>query len=192
MNVFDFDKTIYNGNSIVQFYFWLLRRHPRLWPKFLKIFLWAAAYGLHLRSKKWYLEHCYSHILPSINTEQEAAEFWRTHGHKKIKPWYLKIKQPTDVISTASPEFFVSPIAKQLGVHLIGTQINPKTWCTLDKYNWGPHKVTYFHAKYGKAKIDHFYSDSRTDAPLAQIANQAFLVKGSKITPWPYPKKKNP
>ena len=30
MNVYDFDKTIYRGDSTKDFYFFLLRRHPVL------------------------------------------------------------------------------------------------------------------------------------------------------------------
>jgi len=184
MNVFDFDKTIYNGNSIVQFCLWLLQRHPRLWFRLVKILVYTIPYLLRLRDRKWLIEHYYVSFMSRIDVEREAEEFWRTYGHKRMKKWYLKMKQPTDVISTASPEFFVAPMAKKLGVRLQGTLISQETG-RMTSYNRGREKVVRFRAKYGKAKIDRFYSDSHADAPLADIAKQAFWVDGDKITPWP-------
>ena len=32
--------------------------------------------------------------------------------------------------------------------------------------------------------IDEFYSDSRSDAPLARMAKRAYLVKGETLLPW--------
>ena len=29
-----------------------------------------------------------------------------------------------------------------------------------------------------------FYSDSRSDTPLAQVSDKAFLVKGDELLPW--------
>lgn len=184
MNVFDFDKTIYNGNSIVQFCLWLVRRHPRLWFGLVKISVYTIPYLLRLRNRKWLIERCYIGFMPYINSKREVEEFWRTYGHKRIKKWYLRMKQPTDVISTASPEFFVAPMAKELGVRLQGTLINTKTG-RMTSYNRGREKVVRFRKEYTKAKIDKFYSDSHADAPLAGFAKQAFWVDGDKITPWP-------
>ena len=31
MNAYDFDKTIYNGDSTAHFYLFSLRRHPKIW-----------------------------------------------------------------------------------------------------------------------------------------------------------------
>jgi len=123
--------------------------------------------------------------MPQVDAEQEAAEFWRAHGYRQIKKWYLKMKRPSDVISTASPEFFVQPLAKKLGVQLLGSQVDPKTGRMIGGYNRGEEKVVRFRAEYGKAEIDKFYSDSHSDAPLAKIAKKAFWVKGEKVTPWP-------
>ena len=35
-----------------------------------------------------------------------------------------------------------------------------------------------------KEKIEEFYSDSRADTPLAEIAQKAFLVKGERLENW--------
>ena len=46
-------------------------------------------------------------------------------------------------------------------------------------------KVRRFRAEYPDAVIDNFYSDSFADAPLAEIAQKAFMVKKDQILPWP-------
>ena len=40
-------------------------------------------------------------------------------------------------------------------------------------------------SEYPDAVIDNFYSDSFADAPLAEIAQKAFMVKKDQILPWP-------
>ena len=49
---------------------------------------------------------------------------------------------------------------------------------------WGPEKVVRLKAQMGIDHCDRFYSDSQSDTPLAQIADEAFLIKKGKICPW--------
>ena len=37
---------------------------------------------------------------------------------------------------------------------------------------------------YPQFHMSEFYSDSRSDTPLAQVADRAFLVKGDELLPW--------
>lgn len=52
MNVYDFDGTIYNGDSSVDIYFFLLKRYPKLIAYFPKQILGIVKYKLHLSSKE--------------------------------------------------------------------------------------------------------------------------------------------
>ena len=47
-------------------------------------------------------------------------------------------------------------------------------------------KVTRFYAVFPDEKPDLFYSDSRSDAPMAKLAKQAFLVNKEGRIPWPF------
>ena len=49
---------------------------------------------------------------------------------------------------------------------------------------WGQEKVRRFYERFENGKIDSFYSDSYSDAPLAKISKQAYIVKNDKITAW--------
>ena len=48
----------------------------------------------------------------------------------------------------------------------------------------GEEKVRRYREVYGDAPIDSFYSDSRSDAPLAGLAAHAYLVHGDERNPW--------
>lgn len=45
-------------------------------------------------------------------------------------------------------------------------------------------KVVRFFEKYSEEKIDEFYSDSISELPLAQLAENSFLVQGDQIVVW--------
>ena len=48
----------------------------------------------------------------------------------------------------------------------------------------GAEKVRRFREAFNETPIAAFYSDSRSDAPLAMLAEKAYLVKGEERTPW--------
>ena len=45
-------------------------------------------------------------------------------------------------------------------------------------------KVRRLHETYPDVEIAEFYSDSRSDSPLAELAEHAYLVHGQERTPW--------
>ena len=51
MNVYDFDGTIYNGDSSIDIYFFLLKRYPKLIAYFPKQMLGIVKYKLHLKRR---------------------------------------------------------------------------------------------------------------------------------------------
>jgi phosphoserine phosphatase len=55
----------------------------------------------------------------------------------------------------------------------------------IGRNNRDREKPVRFRAQYPDAEITKFYSDSRSDDPMAHIAKQAFMVRGNHITPWP-------
>ena len=47
---------------------------------------------------------------------------------------------------------------------------------------YGENKLIAFRERFPDAVIENFYTDSYSDRPLIEIANNAFMVKGNKIT----------
>ena len=179
MNVYDFDKTIFAGDSTASFYFFELRRHPLLIKHLPKQF---SAFFSYFRKKidKTQMKERFYIFLSSIDTEKEVKLFWQKKK-KKIYPFYLERKKSSDVIISASPEFLLSVIADELGFNFLASRVSPVD----GKYDglncYGEEKVSRFRAAYGDAVIDEFYSDSLSDLPLAQLAKKAFKMKKGKI-----------
>lgn len=188
MNVYDFDKTIYDGDSTADFYFYSIKKHPKALkhlPSLISGFF--KYYVLQKGSKTEFKEKMYKFLL-SCNAESDVIDFWTTH-ESKIKGWYKKQQQEDDLIISASPVFLLMPICKKLNIkHLIASEVNPKT----GKYNGenchGKEKVALFYKKFPNTKINEFYSDSYNDTPLAEIANKSYMVKGDIITNWEFKK----
>ena len=51
MNVFDFDGTIYNGDSSKDFFFYCLKHYPKIRKKIFPVMWYGAGYGLHIVKK---------------------------------------------------------------------------------------------------------------------------------------------
>lgn len=184
MNVYDFDKTIYKGDSTADFYLFSLKRHPailRLFPSLSGAFF---RYYVRKKGSKTEFKETMYRFLTCCDTEKDVAAFWRAHHHK-IKPYYLAQHRDDDVIISASPRFLLEPICHQLGIrYLIASQVNPVTGAYSGVNCHGEEKVRRFRERFGNATVDVFYSDSHSDDPMAKIADKAFMVKGDTLTPW--------
>lgn len=185
MNVYDFDKTIYKNDSTADFYFYSLRRHPKVLLYLPALTLGYAKFYIFKKGTKTAFKEKVMKFASCTDLEKDLRDFWSSHKHL-IKDYYLKQQREDDVIISASPEFLLRPICDELGIkHLICSRVNPKTGKFTGLNCHGKEKVVRFEELFSKDSVDEFYSDSLSDTPMAEIAKKAFLVKGDKITPWP-------
>ncbi len=185
MNVYDFDKTIYYDDSTSDFYFFCLKRHPRIAVHFPKTMGMFILYALHIKTKTQFKEVMYE-FLHEVDIDKDLPDFWESHKHK-IKPFYIKQKKHDDVIISASPEFLLKPICSELGItNLMASNVDPVT----GKYSGinchGKEKVRRFREVFGNSKIDEFYSDAYCDTPLAKEAEKSYMVKRDVIKDWKF------
>lgn len=183
MNVYDFDKTIYDGDSSIHFYKYCLKRFPHIikyWPSQLKA---ASHYkrGKITKTEMKTVFYTYFQGIPDIF--QVVEDFWEVH-EKNIKTWYLEQKRDNDLIISASPEFLLKPICDKLDIHLIASVVDPYTGENLKENCYGPEKVVRMKEQYNMEDMEEFYSDSYSDDPLAQYAKKSFMVKGNERLPW--------
>ena len=185
MNIYDFDKTIYRGDSSVDFCFCCLRHHPRA-LLFLHRFLFALVRYKLGRCDKEALKSAYFSFLRDVPDVADCVEqFWSTHA-SRIEAWYRQQRRADDVIISASPEFLLFPMAAQLGVRLIATGVDARTGALLTPNCKGREKVRRLRALFGEqVRAEAFYSDSLSDTPLARLAERAYLMRGAAATPWP-------
>lgn len=185
MNVYDFDKTIYDGDSAIDFYLFCLRKHPYIIKKFPRQVFSFIKYKLKLIDKLQFKENFYSYFLCLKNIDNDIDLFWNKNS-KKIKKWYINQKTKNDLVISASPEFFLKPICKKLNINLLASMVNKKTGKYISLNCYGEEKVNRFKEVYINKKINNFYTDSKSDMPLVSICTKAYLVKKNKVVDWPY------
>ena len=177
MNVFDFDKTIFRGDSTAKFYKYCLVRFPKTWlhiPSMAVAF--AKYYILNMGTKTECKEKFYRFLAAIPDVDVAVDDFWK-RNYDGIFDWYKNIHKETDVVISASPEFLLEGVCKKLGVEkMMASKVDKKT----GKYNGenchGQEKVRRFYECYPDSVIENFYSDSVSDAPLAKISKEAFVI----------------
>ena len=184
MHVYDFDGTVYAGDSSVDFYFFCLRRQPsllRYLPTQIGGFL-GYAFGRYTKTQC--KEKFFAFLGGLSDTAQSTSAFWRKY-RRKIKAFYIRQHADTDVVISASPSFLLQEICDTYGVaRLIATDADPASGRITGENCSGKEKVRRFFAAFPDAKIERFYSDSYKDAPLAACAEESYLVRGEKLLPW--------
>ena len=183
MNVYDFDGTIYAGDSTVDFFLFALKCNPSLLCYVPRQAWGFLLYGLKRISKTALKEYFFS-FLSGINAEKLTEDFW-DQNHHKIYRWYLEQQKPDDLVISASPEFLLKPICQRLGIHhLIASKVDVQTGKFFGENCRGQEKVQRLESEYNVIYIDSFYSDSLSDLPLAEIADKAFLVNKGMVREW--------
>lgn len=183
MNVYDFDKTIYDGDSSAHFLLYNYIKQPSL-LKYVPSQL-AAFFNYRFKkiSKTQMKSIVYRYFQGIPDIDQRVNDFWKKH-RKNIQLWYLKQRQEDDVIISASPTFLLQPICDELNIALIASLVDKKTGENLAENCYYKEKPKRFKEIYSLDEIDTFYSDSRSDDPMAQHAKKAVLVKKDKLMPW--------
>lgn len=186
MNIYDFDGTIYSGDSTMDFLKYSLKKHPAL-VRFLPGIGWAAVqhYGFK-RIDKTAMKERFYRIFTGYDALALLEEFWDIH-EKNIFPWYPGGQQrEDDILISASPEFLLTPICRRLGIrHMMASRVDSKTGRYTGKNCHGPEKVVRLKEEMGITHCENFYSDAYSDQPLAEIADKAFIVqKDGSFTDW--------
>lgn len=185
VNVYDFDNTIYDGETLVDFILYYIKTDRKIWKYVPRLIIIAIKDALHLFTVEQAIE-AYASFLEGYyvnlgDTTQNVIKFW-DKNEKKIKPWYAKVQKESDIIVSGSTDFILDEIMKRMGIkHYIGSSIDKKTGkfirlCFLE------NKVKAFYEIYPDKHIENFYTDSMNDKAMMDIADNVFLVKKNKIT----------
>lgn len=177
MNVYDFDKTIYDGDSTIDFYIYCLRMHPTIVCRMPSMLFGAVKYKNGKIGKEELKESFFSFLKKIENVDNDINGFW-DKNQIKIKAWYKEQQKEDDIIISASPDFLLKPICERMNIHcLIASDIDK---CTGRFNGWncyGEEKVRRFKEMYDSEDVEQFYTDSTSDAPMAKLARNAYIVK---------------
>lgn len=184
MNVYDFDNTIYRGESSLDLFFYFLKKNPSLIRYMPKMLTGIVKYKLRMVSVDSLLNNYAifaEDFLRGLKTvERDVNDFWDKHMHK-VKPFYLAQQQEDDLIISASPEILLSVLFDRIHIkNYIGTTINEETG-KIDFVCYRENKIPAFRSRYPDRTIENFYTDSMNDKPLMDISKNVFFVKGDKI-----------
>ncbi len=181
MNVYDFDGTIYDGDSAIDFFLFTLKRNLLLIKYFPIQILGLVAYIFGIIPRDKMKEQFFSFIKGIKNLDEEVDYFWENKEYK-IKRWYLDQQKKNDIIISASPFFLLNPICIKLNIQtLIASNLDKRTVKFVGRNCQGKEKVRRFNNKFKNLTIDNFYTDSLSDEPLISIAKRSFIVKRNKI-----------
>jgi len=185
IDVYDFDGTIYDGDSTADFVLFCLRRHPGMiaaLPRVAFAALRLAVASIHLTRFKSIL---FGEMSRRFSLEEEADAFWKSAGtRKKLGAWFFDTPRDLPiVIASASPEFELRHAAEILGVNtLIGTRCDMKTGELYGKNCKGAEKIERIRAVLGEFEVRAMYTDdAKEDGPLLSIAKQRYIVTHGKV-----------
>ena len=193
LSVYDFDKTIYNGETLNDFYRFYLIKKP--WKIYTVIFqLWYFFFFLFKIINLEKLKENFLRFLNGENTgelKKLIREFWEKK-ESKINLWVkdeiLKNKKETEILVaiSASPTFLIIDRLRLMGFDVvIGTDF------LFESTKFHSHITSKNCKNYEKVKrldkwaednniqydIVNFYSDSIADKPLFDLAEHKYWIK---------------
>lgn len=184
MKAFDFDNTIYRGESSLDFSLYMIRTHKKILLYLPVIMANAIRYKLCLVDKEKLGAEINKYMKLIIRDKREIRRlvktFWQTHADRLDTDMLRRIG-PDDLIITAGPDFLLDGIRDRLGTqNIISSEVD------LDRieilhFNFKDNKVSRLRELYGNTRIDAFYTDSYNDRALMEISDKVFLVKKGKI-----------
>lgn len=184
MNVYDFDDTIYDGDTNRDIIMYSLKRHPFMVLKSL-----SKAKKLNKKYIKGEIEFesvksAMLSFLFKLKNRDEYINTFVNKNIKKIKPWYLKQKNENDIVISASYELWIIPFCKKLGIrYVIGTKTD-QNGDIIGKNCKKEEKIRRLVSAIPNAVISTAYSDSSCDEPILALAKQGYVVEGNKLIPY--------
>lgn len=179
--LYDFDGTIYDGDSSVDFFKFCAKKDKRIKKMYFKIIINFIKYKTKYMNITEFKEYIFSILNFFKKPDEIVNEFWKIHKYK-IKDFYLNKDHSKDIIISASPYFLLKPICDELNVKdLIASDVNINNGHFNKPNNRGQEKIKRFKEKYPDAIIEEMYSDSMHDKPLLDIAINSYIVKKNRI-----------
>ena len=181
MNMYDFDGTIYNGDSLVDFIKYSFKKKPLSVSKsIIKTIFKYFKYKREKISFEELKETLFSFVPKIKNRDEFISGFVKKNKHK-IKKFYLNQKRKDDLIITASLDFYVKPLCKSVGIKkIISTKYDLKSGRIVGK-NCKSNEKEKIISELPKNKFKCFYTDSINDKPLFRFAEKNYIVTKNKI-----------
>ncbi|MBO4865794.1 MAG: haloacid dehalogenase-like hydrolase [Ruminococcus sp.] len=184
IKVFDFDNTLYHGESSIDLAFYLIRRNKRILLYVPSILINLAKYKMCIVDREKAEQEINDFLKIAVKDKYEAAEivesFWAENIHR-LDHNIIKRVGKEDVIITAGPDMLINAIKDKLGTeNIISSVIDPDKR-EMVYFNFGENKAKRYKEVYGDTPIDSFYTDSFNDKPLMKLANNVYIVEKGRL-----------
>lgn len=185
MKIYDFDKTIYNGDSGIDFFTYSLKKKPLLLIcHMISYSFFIFHHIIKEKELKELKERLFSYVKKIKNLNFFIADFVNLHKHK-VKKWYVEQQNEDDLIITAALDFYIVPLCKELGIKtIISTKYDIKTGKIRGNNCRDKEKVRRLNLEYPNIKVESVYSDSASDIPILKLGEKAFIIENNNILPY--------
>jgi len=181
MNIYDFDDTIYDGDTFIEIILFSLKYHPLITLKSLINSLpYYFKYKKNKVSFEVFKEHLLSFIFKIKNNEEFINKFINKNINK-IKPWYLKQQKENDVIISASLTLWIKPFCNKIGIKNVIATDTDKNGKIIGKNCKREEKTRRLKQQFPNIEVNNAYSDSESDLPMLMIAKNPYIVDGNNL-----------
>lgn len=184
IKVFDFDNTIYRGESSVDLALFMIKNNKKILLYLPSIFVNMIKYKLCLVKKEKLIKKINNFMSAIIFDRKELLElverFWSKKIHKLDRKMLNRINRD-DVIITAGPDFLIHGIKKLLNTNNIISSEIDEAKNKMKYFNFGDNKVKRYKELYGDKRISCLFTDSYNDRALMDISDKVFIVKKGRL-----------
>jgi len=182
MNIYDFDNTIYDGNTNLDLIIYSFIRHPFKVSKSI-LLTFPLFIGYKLKKVTFIkLKETMLSFLFKINNLDEYLDCFVDKKMKNIKKWYLDNKKDNDTVMSASCEIWIIKFCNKLNIKNVISTKTDKNGKIIGKNCKGEEKVIRFNELFKNVEVNNAYSDSiKEDKPMFDIAKHAYIVKKNKL-----------
>lgn len=181
MNIYDFDDTIYAGDTMVDIFKYSIVRHPILVIRSIfNAIKYYQKYKKGIINFELFKENLLSFLFKIKNREEYINQFINSNIYK-IKDWYKANQKDDDIIISASYELWIKPFCNKIGIKNVIATKTDDNGKILGKNCKREEKVRRLYEEFPNIKVNESYSDSKTDIPMLEIAEKPFIVEGNNL-----------
>jgi len=181
MNIYDFDDTIYAGDTMVDILKYSIVRHPILVIRSIfNAIKYYQKYKKGIINFELFKENLLSFLFKIKNREEYINQFINSNIYK-IKDWYKANQKDDDIIISASYELWIKPFCNKIGIKNVIATKTDDNGKILGKNCKREEKVRRLYEEFPNIKVNESYSDSKTDIPMLEIAEKPFIVEGNNL-----------
>lgn len=186
INIYDFDGTIYGGDSSIDFWKFCIKKKPIIlkWIPIQVTALILNKFNILNTTKFKSIFFTFLKDFNELEIENNIDLFWQSKKNKFEKWFVNREKHCYEIVISASPYFLLNKICRFYQIDkIIATEMDYNGQIHGENCK-GEQKVVRLNQNIDDYIINEFYSDCISDLPLAKLSKTAFIIKNGKKEKW--------